>query len=145
MELQNKILQTAKELILYMELYKEKNSKREEKKNEISKNVTGIPKEELLNQVFDEVGSIDLLTVDLNHLKVKLYYYIDIAKDLVEIPQEVKDLIADYKPTFIFTTTGEIVNKDVYNQHKQNFIQTTKTQEILFSSPAYLNLLKKQN
>lgn len=56
-------------------------------------------------------------------MKIRLYHYLKLAEDLVEIPQEIKEIAEDYKPTFLFTTTGEIANRELYEQRKREFIK----------------------
>jgi hypothetical protein len=134
MSLQVKIEQTAKEYTLYKNLYEERKKATEElKKNLAEKALKITDKEELYKYIFDELGSVELLQVDMNQMKIKLYHYLKLAEDLVEIPQEIKNIVDDYKPTFLFTTTGEIADKQLYEQRKKDFIQANLEYEKLLT------------
>lgn len=124
MSIQVKIEQTAKEYQLYKSLYDERKKQAEDvNKNLAEKALKTENQEELYNYIFDNLGSVELLQVDMNQMKIKLYHYLKLAEDLVEIPQEIKDIVEDYKPQYIYTTVGEIANKELYEQNKKNFIQ----------------------
>ena len=124
MSIQVKIEQTAKEYQLYKSLYDERKKQAEDvNKNLAEKALKTENQEELYNYIFDNLGSVELLQVDMNQMKIKLYHYLKLAEDLVEIPQEIKDIVEDYKPQYIYTTVGEIVNKELYDENKKYFIQ----------------------
>ena len=134
MSLQVKIEQTAKEYTLYKNLYEERKKEAEElKKNLAEKALKITDKEELYKYIFDELGSVELLQVDMNQMKIKLYHYLKLAEDLVEIPQEIKNIVDDYKHTFLFTTTGEIADKQLYEQRRKDFIQANLEYEKLLT------------
>lgn len=129
-QLQSRIEQTAKDYLKYKEVYEAESKKVNSKefKEKLSKNSLDLKDkhEEIFANYFDELGSIELLYIDLNQLKIQLYHYIKLAEDLVEIPQEIKDLVSDYTPTYIYSiTNGEkkIVDKISYDKQKENYIK----------------------
>jgi trans-2-enoyl-CoA reductase len=124
MSIQTKIEQTAKEYNLYKQLFEDRaKAAGEIRKNLAEKALKIEDKEQLYGEIFDELGSVELLQVDTNQMKIRLYHYLKLAEDLVEIPQEIKEIVEDYKPTFLFTTTGEIANRELYEQRKREFIK----------------------
>lgn len=126
-QLQNKIEQTAKEYLLYKNLFEERKKAAEEKRKEIGKTLANITDQDKIFETYFEIfGTTELLAIDMNQMKIRLYHYIKIAEDLVEIPQEIKGLVEDYSPTFLFSTEGEIVNKPLYEQYRQQYIQASK-------------------
>lgn len=132
-QLQNKIEQTAKEYLLYKNLFEQKLKDKDKRLEELAKSAVKTEnKEEVFEKFFEVNGAIELLAVDMNQMKVKLYHYINLAEDLVEIPQEIKDLVEDYSQTFLFSTDGEIVNKPLYEQYKQMYLKAA--QEVNFGA-----------
>jgi len=124
MSIQTKIEQTAKEYNLYKQLFEDRAKAAGEIRKDIAEKALKIEdKEQLYGEIFDELGSVELLQVDMNQMKIRLYHYLKLAEDLVEIPQEIKEIAEDYKPTFLFTTTGEIANRELYEQRKREFIK----------------------
>jgi hypothetical protein len=123
MQLQVKIEQVAKEYQLYKTLFEEQKQKAEKIHASLAeKALKTEDKEDLYNYIFDNLGRVDLLQIDMNQMKIRLYHYLKLAEDLVEIPQEIKDLVEDYKPQYVFTTSGEIANKTLYEKHKKDYI-----------------------
>ncbi len=122
MSLQTKIEQTAKEYLEYKSLYEERLKTVKEKETNIAKSIGSQTKEQLYGLMFDEVGSVGLMGADMNNMRLKLYHYLMLSEDLVEIPQNIKDLVENFKPSFTFTTGGEIVDKEMYNKHKNDFV-----------------------
>ena len=62
-------------------------------------------------------------------IKAKLYNQIELAKDVLDIPKEITDLVADYKPIYTFAIIGDekkLIDEITYNQIKQNYIQGSK-------------------
>jgi hypothetical protein len=134
MQLQVKIEQAAKEYTLYKNLYEERKKATEELRKNLAEKALNIEdKEELYGYIFDNLGSVDLLQIDMNQMKIKLYHYLKLAEDLVEIPQEIKNIVDDYKPQYIFITTGEIADKQLYEQRRQDFIKANLEYEKLLT------------
>ena len=78
---------------------------------------------------FETFGSLELLIKDMLQVKTKLYNQIELAKDAVDIPKEITDLVADYKPSYIFAIIGDekkLIEEEIYNQYKQNYILGSK-------------------
>lgn len=126
MQLQNRIEQTAKEYLTYKSLYENKKKEIEEVKKDLASISKSLDEEATYGEVFDKIGSVELLGTDMYQMKTQLYHQLRLAEDVVEIPQDIKDLVSDYKQTFIYTTTGEIADKESYNQYKKNYIEQAK-------------------
>lgn len=138
MTIQVKIEQTAKEYKEYKNLYDEKVKDIDSINKSIAeKSLNTENKEDLYNYIFDTLGSIELIKIDMNQMKVKLYHYLKLAEDLVEIPKEIKDLVEDYKPQYVYTTKGDIANKELYEQNRKNFIEYNIEFNKLSNTPTY--------
>lgn len=125
--LQERIQQVAKEYLEYKAILDERIKTAEKNKEEFAKNISEIENTELfLSKYFDTFGAVQSLAVDTNQMKIKLYHYITLADDLIEIPQDIKKLVEDYKPTYTFSKNGEIVDKELYNRYKQDYITMNK-------------------
>ena len=71
---------------------------------------------------FNEFGYRDLLRIDLEEIKKKLYYYIQAYDDLVEVPENIKTEIQDYKVKTVFAIIDgkkEIIDKELYDIYKK--------------------------
>ena len=124
MQLQTKIEQTAKEYLLYKNLFEQKVKEIESKKEIAAKKALELKDdlESLYAMYFDELAYINYISVDMNQMKVKLYHQIKTAEDIVEIPEDLKALVEDYKPSFLYSVDGEIVNKPLYEKYKKEYI-----------------------
>jgi hypothetical protein len=145
MTIQNKIEQISKEYISRKNIYEERKKKIEENKNDFAKKALDLTEDEYATKVFEEIGSVELMQIDINQIKTQLYYYIKLAKDLVEVPQEIQDLVSDYKPTFIYTATGEITNKEAYNQYEQQYQKNYKIQNFLIKNQEFQKIVNNDN
>jgi len=70
-------------------------------------------------------------------VKTKLYNQIELAKDVVDIPKEITDLVSDYKPSYIFAIIGDekkLVEEEIYNQRKKEYILGSKEMANLYRS-----------
>lgn len=141
MKIQDKIEQISKEYINRKFIYDEKKKKIEENKNDFAKNSLDLTDEQFATKIFEERGSIELMQIDINQIKAQLYYYIKLAEDIVEIPQEIKDLVEDYKPTFIYTATGEIADKEAYKKYEQQYQQNYKVQNFLVNNQEFQKII----
>ena len=95
----------------------------------------------MLKKSFDDIGSVDLMQIDINQIKVQLYNYIKLAEDIVEIPQDIKGLVEDYKPIFIYAATGELVNKEAYEKYRLQFEQSFRVQNFLGNSKEFQKII----
>ena len=141
MKIQDKIEQISKEYINRKFIYDEKKKKIEENKNDFAKSTLGLTEEEVVIKVFEEKGAVELMTYDINEVRAQLYYYIKLAEDTLEIPQEIKDLVLDYKPNLVYTASGKIANKGLYEQHKLQYLQTHKVQNFLYNNQEFQKII----
>lgn len=81
----------------------------------------------LLEDYYDTFGKLDLMHIDLNQIKIKLYHYVTLSKELgAEPPEHILKLVSDYTPSYIFSKDGDIVNKSLYDNYKDNYLKSTK-------------------
>ena len=136
--LQSKIEQTAKEYLSCKTIAdKEAISAKKEKdknKEQIAKDAVGKTKEEIHGMYFDTFASLELLVKDMFYLKSKLYHQIELVKDVIEVPQEILELVKDYRQPLMYAIIGDekkLIEEELYNTYKQNYIlgaiQMTKT------------------
>ena len=127
--LQSKIEQTAKELMSYKSIADKEAEAAKKEKEQISSKVLGMDEDSIYTIYFDTFGSLEFLVKDMLQVKAKLYNQIELAKDVVDIPKEITDLVADYKPIYTFAIIGDekkLIDEITYNQIKQNYIQGSK-------------------
>ena len=127
--LQSKIEQTAKEYLSYKSIADKEAEIAKKEKEQIAQKVLGLEEEQIYTIYFDTFGSIEFLVKDMLQVKAKLYNQIELAKDVVDIPKEITDLVADYKPIYTFAIIGDekkLIDEITYNQIKQNYIQGSK-------------------
>ena len=127
--LQSKIEQTAKEYLSYKSIADKEAEIAKKEKEQISQKVLGLEEEQIYTIYFDTFGSLEFLVKDMLQVKAKLYNQIELAKDVVDIPKEITDLVADYKPIYTFAIIGDekkLIDEITYNQIKQNYIQGSK-------------------
>ena len=127
--LQSKIEQTAKELMSYKSIADKEAEIAKKEKEQIAQKVLGLEEEQIYTIYFDTFGSLEFLVKDMLQVKAKLYNQIELAKDVVDIPKEITDLVADYKPIYTFAIIGDekkLIDEITYNQIKQNYIQGSK-------------------
>ena len=127
--IQSKIEQTAKELMSYKSIADKEAEIAKKEKEQISSKVLGMDEDSIYTIYFDTFGSLEFLVKDMLQVKAKLYNQIELAKDVVDIPKEITDLVADYKPIYTFAIIGDekkLIDEITYNQIKQNYIQGSK-------------------
>lgn len=121
--MQTKLQQTFKEYIDLKNYIQEDNKNLEEQKKKAHNEAVLL--DELDDQsgyFFEKIGYKDLLRIDFEEAKKKLYYLILAYNDLVEIPVEIKEEIQDYKPKSVFTIIDgkkEIIDKELYETYKK--------------------------
>lgn len=123
--IQSKIEQTAKEYLTYKAFVDKEGESAKKEKDILAEKVKNMKPEEIPPMYFEKFGSLELLIRDMLQLKSRLYNEIDLVKDIIEIPKEIKDLVVDYEPIYNFAIIGDekkIVNKDVYEQYKKDYI-----------------------
>ena len=127
--IQSKIEQTAKEYFSYKSIADKEAEIAKKEKEQISQKVLGLEEEQIYTIYFDTFGSLEFLVKDMLQVKAKLYNQIELAKDVIDIPKEITDLVADYKPIYTFAIIGDekkLIDEITYNQIKQNYIQGSK-------------------
>ena len=127
--IQSKIEQTAKEYLSYKSIADKEAEIAKKEKEQISQKVLGLEEEQIYTIYFDTFGSLEFLVKDMLQVKAKLYNQIELAKDVVDIPKEITDLVVDYKPIYTFAIIGDekkLIDEITYNQIKQNYIQGSK-------------------
>lgn len=124
MQLQTKIEQTAKEYLLYKSLLEQKLKEVETKKESVAKKALELKDdvEALYGMYFDELAHLNYIQIDMNQMKIKLYHQIKTAEDIVEIPEDLKQLVEDYTPSFLFSVDGEVTNKPLYEKYRKEYI-----------------------
>jgi len=127
--MQTKLEQAFKEYIEF-KYYVDNNKKSaEEIREEISKMVVKEGDENYLDIMFELYGEKQLETIDLNQLQTKLYHYYNLVKDMVEVPEEIKKEAEKLDVKSLFTIKNgkkEIVDKELYNSYKNQFIEVNK-------------------
>lgn len=137
MELKTKIEQAVKDVVNYKTLYEEKLKSAQEKTENFAKVAETLDDEQIYEKYFQEKGAVIPLQIDFNQALTRLYYYLDIADEVVEIPPQVKQLVEDYKIRYTFTSKGEVADKELYNHYKKLYkaqIEVIKNQ--LENSPS---------
>ena len=127
--IQSKIEQTAKEYLSYKSIADKEAEIAKKEKEQIAQKVLGLEEEQIYTIYFDTFGSLEFLVKEMLQVKAKLYNQLELAKDVVDIPKEITDLVADYKPIYTFAIIGDekkLIDEITYNQIKQNYIQGSK-------------------
>ena len=127
--IQTKIEQKAKEYLSYKSIADKEAEIAKKEKEQIAQKVLGLEEEQIYTIYFDTFGSLEFLVKDMLQVKAKLYNQIELAKDVIDIPKEITDLVADYKPIYTFAIIGDekkLIDEITYNQIKQNYIQGSK-------------------
>ena len=123
--LQSKIEQTAKEYLTYKALADKSAEKAKKEKENIGEKVIDMNDEDLYGYYFDTFVALELLIKDMLQLKTKLYNQIELAKDTVEIPKEILDLVLDYNQPLMFAVIGDekkLMEKELYDKFKAEYI-----------------------
>lgn len=127
--LQSKIEQTAKEYLSYKAIADKEAEIAKKDKEQIAQKVLGLEEEQVYEIYFDTFAHIELLVKDMLQVKTKLYNQIELAKDVVDIPKEIADLVLDYEPVYTFAIIGDekkLVDEATYKKNKENYIQGSK-------------------
>ena len=91
--IQSKIEQTAKEYLSYKSIADKEAEIAKKEKEQISSKVLGMDEDSIYTLYFETFGSLELLIKDMLQVKTKLYNQIELAKDVVDIPKEITDLV----------------------------------------------------
>jgi len=127
--IQSKIEQTAKEYLSYKSIADKEAEVAKKEKEQIAQKALTMSEDEIYGMYFDTFGSLEFLVKDMLQIKAKLYNQIELAKDLVDIPKEISDLVVDYKPFYTFAIIGDekkLLDEANYNQSRQNYISGSK-------------------
>jgi hypothetical protein len=127
--LQSKIEQTAKEYLTYKSIADREAEAAKKEKEQIAQKVLGLEEDEIYSLYFDTFGSLEFLVKDTLQVKTKLYNQIELAKDVVDIPKEITDLVLDYEPVYTFAIIGDekkLVDEASHKKNKENYIQGSK-------------------
>lgn len=87
---------------------------------------------EISNLFFKEIGELQLLKMDANQAKVRLYYTVMAYTDLIEIPEEILEHVDNFQTNTVFGIVNgerEIVNKELYETYKEQHYQFLQQQE----------------
>ncbi len=98
--------------------------------------------EEQAGVFFDKLGHKELLKIDMLEQQKKLYYFVEAYDQLIEIPGEIKDEVADYKIKTVFAIIDgkkEIIDKDLYNSYRK------QNQEYSVGLDKYNQLIQNSN
>ncbi len=127
--IQSKIEQTAKEYLSYKALADKEAISAKKDKEQITEKVTGLDEDSIYELYFDTFGSLELLVKDMFQIKTKLFHQIELAKDVVEIPKEITDLVLDYKQPLMYAVIGDekkIIEQEMYDEFKRNYVEGSK-------------------
>lgn len=123
--LQSKIEQTAKEYLTYKAIADKSAEQAKKEKENIGEKVVNMDDNEMYGYYFDTFVALELLIKDMIQLKTKLYNQIELAKDTVEIPKEILDLVSDYNQPLMFAIIGDekkLLEKETYDKYKTDYI-----------------------
>lgn len=127
--IQSKIEQTAKEYLSYKSIADKEAEIAKKEKEQLAQKALSMGEDEIYELYFNTFGSLEFLVKDMLQVKAKLYNQIELAKDIVDIPKEISDLVSDYKPIYTFAIIGDekkLIDEQNYNQSKQNYILGSK-------------------
>lgn len=101
----------------------------EEKKVDVAKKTKNKTEEETDEIYYKEIAWIRALEGDLQQLTGRLYHTYQAYKDLIEIPQKIKEEIENLNFNLVFNIRGEeveVVNKEAYDFYKKQFFEIQK-------------------
>lgn len=134
--IQNSLQQIYKEYIELKNYVQESEKNSAEKRKTLAEKSLNLSQEEQIDLVFETIGTINILKIDLVELQKKLYYAYINYKELVEIPEEIVEEIKDFKVKSVYTILNgklEILDKELYEfykkQHRDITIQSAKFME----------------
>jgi len=123
--IQSKIEQTAKEYLLYKSIADKEAEIAKKEKEQMASKVLNMDENTLYSYYFDTFASLEFLVKDMLQIKTKLYNQIELAKDYIDIPKEILDLVLDYIPTYTYAILGDekkLIDEKLYNNYKNNYI-----------------------
>ena len=100
-----------------------------EKKKKVSEKTQNKTEEEVNEIFYKEIAWISALEGDLQQLTGRLYHTYQAYKDLIEIPQKIKEEVENLKFTLVFNVrAGEVetVDKEAYEFYKTQFFAGQK-------------------
>ena len=101
----------------------------EEKKKKVAEKTQNKTEEEVNEIFYKEIAWISALEGDLQQLTGRLYHTYQAYKDLIEIPQKIKEEVENLKFTIVFNVRAgevEIVDKEAYEFYKTQFFEGQK-------------------
>lgn len=101
----------------------------EEKKKKVAEKTQNKTEEEVNEIFYKEIAWITALEGDLQQLTGRLYHTYQAYKDLIEIPQKIKEEVENLKFTLVFNVRAgevEIVDKEAYEFYKTQFFEGQK-------------------
>lgn len=101
----------------------------EEKKKKVAEKTQNKTEEEVNEIFYKEIAWISALEGDLQQLTGRLYHTYQAYKDLIEIPQKIKEEVENLKFTLVFNVRAgevEIVDKEAYEFYKTQFFEGQK-------------------
>ena len=101
----------------------------EEKKKKVAEKTENKTEEEVNEIFYKEIAWITALEGDLQQLTGRLYHTYQAYKDLIEIPQKIKEEVENLKFTLVFNVrAGEVetVDKEAYEFYKTQFFEGQK-------------------
>jgi hypothetical protein len=101
----------------------------EEKKKKVAQKTEKATEEETDEIFYNEIAWITALEGDFQQLTGRLYHTYQAYKDLIEIPQKIKEEVENLKFTLVFNVkAGEVetVDKEAYQFYKTQFFEGQK-------------------
>ena len=101
----------------------------EENKKKVAEKTQNKTEEEVNEIFYKEIAWISALEGDLQQLTGRLYHTYQAYKDLIEIPQKIKEEVENLKFTLVFNVRAgevEIVDKEAYEFYKTQFFEGQK-------------------
>jgi hypothetical protein len=124
--IQSKIEQTAKEFLTYKAIVEEGEKQAKNDKEKVCLKAVEMQQEDIYNLYFDTFAPLGYLKKDMMQLKTKLYNQLELVKDVIDIPKEILDIVAEYNQPMMFAIIGDekkLVNEEAYKQDKAKYIQ----------------------
>jgi len=126
--IQNNLQQTFKDYVELKNHVQESEKNIIEERKKLAEKSLGLTEEEQIDLVFETIGVLNILKIDLLELQKKLYYAYLFYKDLIEIPEEISEEIKDFKLKSVFAIKNgkrETVDKELYEFYKQQYRDIT--------------------
>lgn len=120
--IQLKLEQVFKEYIAFKDIIESDKRTLDDLRKEVAqKTLSG---EDEIKASFEIFGEKELKSRDFRQIGIKLYYFCEALKDLVEIPQQILDVFEkiEVKQTFALVNSNlEIADKEFYDLTKKQF------------------------